>query len=324
MNVRGIHHITAIASYPQRTYDFYTGVLGLRLVKKSVNQDDVGTYHLFFGDRTGEPGMDLTFFTFQPAMQGERDVGQVTMISLAVPLSSLTFWRERFQQFSVAMESQQNRFGYERFVFFDPDNQQLELVGVPDAELRSLGADKDVWTTEEVGFEQAIRCFFSAGLSVASESWISPVLSLLGYESVGSRDNSVSLWRLPEEEFGSHRAVFLEVETTSLNESGYPGAGTVHHIAFSVPDKEALRDFQARLVQIGLQPTPIIDRFYFQSVYFRTRAGILLELATMGPGFAVDESESTLGEKLALPPFLESQRAAIEARLPEIVIFDSN
>lgn len=313
MHVHGLHHITAIASNPKVTFDFYTKTLGLRLVKKSVNQDDVATYHLFFGDRTGEPGMDLTFFTFQPAQQGVRDAGQVNMISLAVPLDSLEFWQERFQSLKVKTEKITERFGYERFVFYDPDDQRLELVGIPDSELAGLSSPEQIWTTSEISMSQAIRCFHSARLAVAIAAWMTPVLDTLGYtEQEVSQD--IALYALHQDS-RSHRAQFVELEEVSVTGQGFNAAGTVHHIAFEVPDDAALRVFQARLMEIGLSPTPIIDRYYFHSVYFRTRAGILCELATSGPGFVADEDENHLGERLALPPFLEDQRAEIEANL---------
>lgn len=310
---QGIHHITAIARDPQKTVDFYTQILGLRLVKKSVNQDDVKTYHFFFGDRTGDPGMDLTFFTFQPIMQGQRGVGQVTTISLAVPQSSLGFWSDRFKEKEVVQESLSTRFGKERLIFYDHDQQRLELVGVPDNELNTQKVQ--LWTTAEISELQAIRHFYSAQLSCAHISLLEPVLSsALGYKLV-EKENTTSLFKIGE----GNRAVYLEVEEDPALEHGMNAAGTVHHIAFQVADEQELLKAREQVINSGLYPTEVINRYYFKSVYFRTRAGILFELATNGPGFTIDEEEKDLGTKLALPPFLETYRTEIEAGLTPIV-----
>lgn len=308
--IHGIHHITAIASDPQATYDFYTKTLGLRLVKKSVNQDDVQTHHLFFGDKTGSPGMDLTFFTFQPATQGRRGPGLVTVISLAVPETSLEFWQKRFLEHSVKHQPITQRFGKKVLRFFDGDDQQLELVGVafpPDEATEAL------WTTKEIGVDQAIRSFYSATLSVEKLSAIEPILFLFGYEKKITEDDT-TLYKLPQTE----RAAYIEVEEVPQSDESYNAAGTVHHIAFSVSDEDEQDAVRAQLVKLGIYPTQAIDRYYFTSVYFRTPAGILFELATEAPGFTADEPLETLGEKLALPPFLEKYREAIEAHLPPI------
>lgn len=310
--VHGIHHITAIASDPQKTVHFYTNVLGLRLVKKSVNQDDVRTYHLFFGDTTGEPEMDLTFFTFHPINQGLQGVGQVTKISLAVPEDSLQFWIERFKAHNVDHESMTTTFGKKRIIFYDFDQQCLELVAVPPKEF-SAGAKK-VWTSPEITAHSAIGFFYAAQLSVAKTSVIDSVLTdVLGY-TVNKAENNTEQYKL----INGSRAAFLEVTADLGADQGINAAGTVHHIAFEVADEKELLSFRQRVIDIGLYPTEVINRYYFKSVYFRTRAGILFELATSGPGFTADEEEAELGKKLALPPFLESRRKEIEANLDPI------
>jgi glyoxalase family protein len=308
--VTGIHHITAIASDPQQTYDFYSKILGLRLVKKSVNQDDVQTYHLFFGDKTGEPGMDLTFFTFQPVMQGVKGVGQVTTISLGVPKDSFDFWVKRLDKYKVRHDEPNKVFGIQTLFFYDNDGQKFELVA--GVEEKNPEKNVHVWT-KEVQAEYAIRHFDSATLSVMSKSLVEPVLFLFGYEFV-QKEGHHSLYKLN----GVDRASYLQVDESPDQEMGINAAGTVHHIAFQVKDEKELEHFQHKLLTIGLYPTEVIDRYYFRSVYFRTHAGILFELATLGPGFAADEKEEELGEKLALPPFLEHQRQSIEARLTKI------
>lgn len=307
-----IHHITAIASDPNVCVHFYTRVLGLRLVKKSVNQDQTEAYHLFFGDKTGEPGMDLTFFTFPGIGPGKRGVGAVSTISLTVPLSSLDSWQKRFDQYHVTHEGFTEKFGTQTITFYDADNQRLELVGQPDDDL-----DKDtsgLWETPEVSKAQAIRSFDAAKLSVAAKAMIEPIVTdILGFEKV-DEDEQVSLYSIP----GLSRANYLEIEVNPDAPRVFNAAGTVHHIAFQVKNADELLQKRSDVLQAGLYPTDVIDRYYFKSVYFRTPAGILFELATNGPGFTVDEAEETLGEKLALPPFLENQRVQIEAGLEPI------
>jgi glyoxalase family protein len=310
----GIHHITAIGSSPQRLVDFYTQILGLRLVKKTVNQDDVSAYHLFFGDKTGGPGMDLTFFTFLPATPGSRGNGLVTNISLAVPKGALPFWLERFNSFEVKHDGIQSRLGWDRLVFYDFDDQRLELVEVED-----LDSDtSQVWATKEIGVEHAIRHFHSSLLSVNSKSLVEPVLvDGFGY-SIVKTEGSTTLYQLP----GQSRAAYLEVEENLALAPGFNAAGTVHHIAFGAADEAAQLAIREQVLALGMRPTQVIDRFYFKSVYFRTPAGILFEIATMGPGFTADEDEATLGEQLSLPPFLEEHRAQIEAGLPPVSVKD--
>lgn len=306
MHVAGIHHITAIASDPQKCVDFYTNILGLRLVKKSVNQDQVEAYHLFFGDRTGEPGMDLTFFTFPGIGKGIRGAGAVSRISLAVPESALPFWEKRFKEHKIKYQGIIERFGHKRLVFFDSDGQHLELVGVTGLE----SFTQNVWTTNEVSLEHAIRHFHSARIAVRSVVILDRLLMEMGYQETQSGDQ-MKQFSLPE----ISRAGQLEIELTPQLGFDSGMAGCVHHIAFAVADEAAAEQWREKLAGFGLQPTHIIDRYYFKSVYFRLPEGVLFELATIGPGFTTDEPEETLGEKLALPPFLEQHRENIEAQL---------
>lgn len=300
--VKGIHHITAIAESAQKNFDFYTKVLGLRLVKKSVNQDQTDVYHLFYGDKTGEPGMDLTFFTFEPAHQGVIGNGQVGILSLSAPKGSMGFWKQRFD--GLKIESNKTNEG---LMFSDPDGLPLMLVESDE------GADDNVWVTNEIGNDVAIRNFYSARLYVESKMLVTNVIeSVLGY-SLEKIDGDVSLYKV-----SGNRASYLEVEERPDSDFGINASGTVHHIAFEVSDEKELLEFRERVIAVGLFPTEVIDRYYFKSVYFRTRAGILFELATSGPGFTVDEDESILGKKLALPPFLENERSEIERLLPKL------
>lgn len=310
--VLGIHHITAIASDAQKTYDFYAGLLGLRLVKKTVNQDDVTAYHLFFGDKLGNPGMDLTFFVFQNVPQGTHGTGEVAVISLAVPEKSLDFWQKRLSQAKVKFDRAED-FGTQRISFQDHDGQQLQLVGVPKNELHESGK---TWTTPEVSKANAIRYFYGATFTVVTMSSIESLLKdVLGYSI--SQKNGKSTQFVIE---ANGQKSFLEVTEETRKAPGINAVGTVHHIAFRVRDELHQLTIREQVIQAGLYPTQVIDRFWFKSVYFRTPAGILFELATDGPGFAVDESVEELGETLVLPPFLEKHRSQIEAGLPSITL----
>jgi glyoxalase family protein len=303
----GIHHITAIASNPKQTVGFYSGLLGLRLVKKSVNQDQVEAYHLFFGDRTGEPGMDLTFFVFSGIGQGINGVGEVSEVRLAVRQQSLLFWEKRLKQAKIE---------YEVFVsgisFKDPNGLRLMLVGVSE-EVYRAGVG-EVWETESIKRSDAIGFFESAVLTVEKNGLIVPLLTeVMGYVRKDTEDDLVRY-----ELSSSTRAGYVWVEEKTHVLESRQGAGSVHHIAFAVKDEADLKLHQQHLAEFDLRPTPVIDRYYFKSVYFRTPAGILFELATMGPGFTVDEAEDDLGQRLALPPFLEADREVIEAGLEPI------
>lgn len=307
---KGIHHITAIASDAIETVHFYTKILGLRLVKKTVNQDDPETYHLFFGDRLGHPGMDLTFFIFLPAMQGKIGTGLVSKISLAVPESALQFWLERFQHYKVRHEEIEELCGKKRVSFFDKDGQCLELVGLSQDEFDS---ELDLWTAE-VSEEHAIRNFYAATLSVVSIDAIEPVLThVFGYK-LHHTDGHIRQYVLS----GSQRAQYLEVSEEPSAAPGFNAAGTVHHIAFRAKDAKQQQTMRNAVLELGLYPTEVINRFYFQSVYFRTPAGILFEIATDGPGFTADEDEVELGKQLSLPPFLQPHREEIEKHLKPI------
>lgn len=306
---QGIHHITAIASDPKKTHHFYTKILGLRLVKKSVNQDQVEAYHLFYGDKLGYPGMDLTFFTFGNTPPGRNGAGAVSTISLGVRERSLGWWQKRLATNSIRYEKPRDSFGLPRLSFWDNDGQELELVGLPDHKYKS--ASKEIWVSRDIDEKYAICAFHSARLSVLSKDAVEPVLTqVLDYEAL-DYDGSVTLYKLN----GQSRASYLEVEEHPSELQAASGTGTVHHIAFRVANEARQLEVRRKVIKLGLHPTEVIDRHYFKSVYFRTEAGILFEIATNGPGFTVDEPEEDLGKTLALPPFLESQRKQIEGQL---------
>lgn len=307
----GIHHITAISSDPQKTYDFYTHILGLRLVKKTVNQDDTSSYHLFFGDKVGSPGLDLTFFPFQPASQGMRGNGLVTTISLAVPKASLSFWIERFIKYNVKNNNIQKKFGDSIITFFDFDGQQLELVGVTDKNSHHSLHNPNLWTTQEISEDNAIRFFYGATLSVEKKEPTATILTkYLGYSEEKSENNQTRYSNK-----NSDKANVIDIFEMNGWPEGRNFAGTVHHIAFRVKNEKEHIAVRDSIREFGLTTTNVIDRFYFKSVYFREPNGILFEIATDEPGFATDEEIENLGESLSLPPFLESRREQIEAGL---------
>lgn len=307
--LRGIHHVTAIATDPQRNLDFYTRVLGLRLVKRTVNFDDPGTYHLYFGDGVGRPGTVLTFFPWPWARRGVRGVGQATATAFSVPEGSLGFWRERLRREGVAAEEPRERLsGEEAFTVLDPDGLALELVAHEGAD------ERPGWERGPVPAEHAIRGFHSVTLSEqAYEATAELLTDGLGFRLV---DEAASRFRF--EAGGGGAGARIDVLCAPSAPPGRVAAGTVHHVAFRVADEEAQRGWLERLAARGLNVTPVLDRQYFRSIYFREPGGVLFEIATDTPGFTLDETPETLGEALKLPPWLEPRRGEIEEALPEL------
>jgi len=308
--VQGIHHVTAIASDPQRNLDFYVGLLGLRFVKRTVNFDDPHTYHFYFGDGDGSPGSILTFFPWPRARRGRQGTGQVAVTSFAIMPSSLGFWLERLLSHGVRYRGPTKRGDDEQVLAFsDPDGLMLELVGHPAA------AERGAWTgAHGIPAEHAIHGFHSVTLweerGDATERLLTDTLGFRRLRSAkGTRRFTVG-------DGGPGRIV--DIRTIGGFLPGQPGAGTVHHVAWRVPDDTAELSVRSAVVQAGYQPTPVIDRKYFKSVYFREPGGVLFEIATDAPGFAIDESADRLGEALMLPDQYESHRAEIEAVLPRI------
>ena len=298
MRSAGIHHITAIAGDPQRNLDFYTEALGLRLVKRTVNFDDPGSYHFYFGDNIGTPGTIMTFFPWPGARRGARGSGQVTTVSFAVPRNSMAFWKERLRATHVIAEEIGGRFGCNALRFLDPDGLQLELVAS---------------ANEESSSERAIRGFAAPTLEVRNPEKTEKLLTeILGFEFV-AEENNRRRFR------GSGSNASAEIDLVS-SEAGFGqiAAGTVHHIAFRAADDDEQLKVREQLAARGLNVTPVIDRQYFHSIYFREPNGILFEIATDGPGFLIDEPADALGETLKLPPIYESKRNEIERVLPTI------
>jgi glyoxalase family protein len=306
--ILGIHHVTAIADDPQRNVDFYGDVLGLRLVKQTVNYDDPGTYHLYFGDEGGHPGTILTFFPWPGAPRGRRGSGQATVTSFSVPPGSLGYWADRLRALGVAWEAPSARFDEEVLVFFDPDGLALELVAHPGGE---AGCP---WTGGPVPAQQAIRGFHSVTLAEqAYERTASLLVGTLGFRPAGT---SGSRYRY---EIGlGGPGTWVDVLSQPEAAPGRVAVGTVHHVAWRTPTDEAQQRWRRRIVEQGVGVSPVRDRQYFHSIYFREPGGALFEIATDPPGFTVDEPLDQLGTGLCLPPWLESVRASLEQQLPPL------
>lgn len=306
--VLGLHHITAIAGDAQRNLDFYTGILGQRLVKKTVNFDDPKTYHFYYGDKVGTPGSILTFFPWQGIKKGRTGTGMATEIGYSVPETSLEFWKDRFDRFEVAHGEVAERFGEKYLPFRDPDGLNLELVVPKNKDKRAA------WETEEVKEKVAAKGFHNVTLSLRNIKATARILTdLFGY-------------RLIEQEENRYRFVTDAVDNAAIIDllelpnapAGINAGGTNHHVAFRVKNDEILMNFREKIAAAGHQITPKIDRDYFFSLYFREPGGVLFELASDNPGFSVDEPVEELGTSLKLPAQYEGYREEIERALPEL------
>jgi glyoxalase family protein len=303
----GIHHVTAIAGEPQRNVDFYLGLLGLRMVKKTVNFDDPGTYHLYYGDGAGSPGSIMTFFPWAGAPQGRIGAGQLAVTSFAVPADALGYWTQRLVEGGIRFEKPEQRFGETILRFSDPDGLRLELV--------AAGEDgREGWPGGPVPAEHAVRGLHHVTLAVAEPSRTAQLLTeTLGFQHTGEAEGRT---RYEAGEGGPGNTVDVADGT------GFPrgtlGVGTVHHVAFRVPDEETQLGLREKVAALGHNVTPVLDRNYFRSIYFREPGGVLFEIATDPPGFAVDEEPEHLGESLKLPPWLEPRRKELEEMLPSL------
>jgi glyoxalase family protein len=306
--MHGIHHVTAIAGKPGTNLDFYTHVLGLRLVKKTVNFDDPGTYHLYYGDEGGSPGTILTFFPWRHAAAGRGGIGFTQATAFRVPAQSIAFWTHRFIAKGVRHETPVKRFGDTVIDFYDPDEMSLTLVGVAGAE------GETAWNSGDVPAEHAIRGFHGVTLLVDGAGPTGAILTdVLGFTEAG-RDGALIRFKTESTAGG-----FVDIRAAGGFLPGRLGRGSVHHVAFRAADDAAQADMAKRLIENhGLRPTAQKDRQYFRSIYFHEPGGILFEIATDAPGFTVDEPLVELGTALKLPPFLEPRRGEIEARLPAL------
>jgi glyoxalase family protein len=304
----GIHHVTAISGSASRNLDFYARILGLRLVKKTVNFDDPGTYHLYYGDEAGHPGTILTFFPWEHAAPGRNGAGLTQETAFRVPAASMGYWAHRFVEKGVQHQTVTRRFGQPVLAFTDPDGMGLALVGVEDAE-REAG-----WAGGDVPAEHAIRGFQGVTLMVGGAAATAAILTgALGFEEAGSEDG------LTRYRASSGMGGFVDLREAKGFLPGRMGRGSVHHIAFrAASDAEQAAMARKLTEELGQQVTEQKDRKYFRSIYFREPGGVLFEIATDEPGFAVDEPAAKLGEVLQLPDFLEPHRREIEDALPAL------
>ncbi|MEO0469109.1 MAG: ring-cleaving dioxygenase [Bacteroidota bacterium] len=306
--IKGIHHVTATVNDAQEDYDFYTKVLGQRLVKKTVNFDNNQVYHFYYGDEVGTPGTIMTTFPYknQGVRQGSIGTGQVAVTSFSAPKSSLGFWTDRLSAAGVQV-GKSNRFGEEVLRFKDPAGLILEIVGADDERLP--------WTTDEIDAEVAIRGFHSVTLSIAEvDATFTFLMEEFGFKKVGT-EGKITRFAAQEGKAGQ----LVDISDDQDRERGKNGIGTVHHVAWRLESDEALLAMRQRLVdELDLKVTEVKDRKYFHSIYFRMPGGVLFEIATIPPGFTLDESKENLGMELKLPDWEEVNRAQIESVLPKI------
>jgi len=308
MQLLGLHHITAIAADPRRNLDFYTRVLGLRFVKKSVNQDDPGTYHLYYGDHTGSPGTALTFFPWIGMRRGRPGTGQAYATGFSVAAGALDFWRERLARMNVETGPLETRFNDHVLPLVDPDGMKLELVFTTEPDLRAPAPSTDVPAPH------GIRGFHSATLALPTPAATVALLT----ETMGYRLAEKSGHRARYAVGAGGPGTYVDILSDPNLPTGLNGAGTVHHIAFRVADDADQLTAHAEIAASGVGISPVIDRAYFKSIYYREPNGVLFEIATDQPGFTFDEPVETLGTRLGLPPRLEPHRAEIEAVLPPL------
>jgi len=334
----GIHHVTAITSDPQRNIDFYANYLGLRFVKLTVNQDDPTSYHLYYGDELGRPGTILTFFHWPDAPRGHRGTSEVIAISFLIPENSINYWIDRLKSKQTEFRGPYKRFDDSEQVItlHDPDGLELELVAHKSAEGRSA----NLWKEGPIPIEHAIRGFYSVTLSEEGYERTASVLtdelgfiptrkdgSRFRYEIATTAAETSAVTQEEEEEQqeieeirGGGRANIVDVLCLPYTQQAVIGIGSVHHVAWRTPTDEQQKILRHNIVRAGLNATPVIDRFYFHSVYFREPGGILFEIATNPPGFAIDEKAENLGTRLVLAPWLESMRKDLEKVLPRVYL----
>jgi len=304
----GLHHVTAIASDPQRNLGFYTQVLGLRFVKRTINFDDPGTYHFYFGDDAGSPGTILTFFPWPTAVQGIAGAGEVVKTAFSIPLSSLDYWQRRLSDHGISAERKGKRFDEEVLAFPDLDGMKIEIVGHADF------ASVNVPRFTSVLPEHAIRGFFGVTLCERQLDETAVILNLMGFKQIAV-DGNRRRFAANGNALGNHIDLLIDANASY----GQFGAGSVHHIAFRAKDDPAQREWREEIAK-HLNVTPVMDRTYFRSIYFREPGGVLFELATDPPGFAFDEPLESLGEELRIPAWLEAKRSFIERHLVRITL----
>ncbi|MFZ5973752.1 MAG: ring-cleaving dioxygenase [Bacteroidota bacterium] len=305
--VTGIHHVTAMADDAQKNLDFYAGILGLRMVKKTVNFDAPDVYHLYYGNETGAPGTIMTFFPFAGIMRGRHGKGQMTVTSFSAPASSLDYWLKRLKKFNINYSAPQQRLDGELFISFqDPDGLGLELVF-------NQVDQRPGFTYGAIPAENAVKGFYGAELAEEGyERTAALLLESMDHRLIAEKGNRFrySASGIPGD--------FIDIVCVPDSQRGLGGGGTIHHLAFATPDDATQLEVREKLLTKGVQVTPVLDRQYFHSIYFREPGGILFEIATNPPGFAIDEHPSKLGDALKLPAWYESSRDKIEKGLKPI------
>lgn len=304
--LKGVHHVTAITSSAEKIYDFFTNVLGMRLVKKTVNQDDIQTYHLFFADDKGSAGTDMTFFDFPGIPKGRHGTNEIARTSFRVPGdAALAYWEKRFDRLKVKHDGVKTQFGKKTLPFVDFDDQQYQLIS---DETNTGIASGTPWQKGPVPLEHAITGLGPVFIRIGDFDYFKEVLEKVLLFKETAQEGAFHLFEVGE---GGNGASVIVQKNGSLP-MAQQGFGTVHHVAFRVEDRTALESWIERMNRIGLPTSGYVNRHFFESLYTRVAPGILFELATDGPGFMGDEPYETLGEKLSLPPFLEPKREAIE------------
>lgn len=306
--LEGLHHVTAITADPQKNIDFYAGVLGLRLVKLTVNFDDPGSYHLYYGDELGRPGTVMTFFAWPGAHRGLIGPPQVTTTAFCVPAKAIDFWQTRLTDHGVKPIAESDRFGQRIISFADPDGMQLEITGATDPK----GAP---WSNGRIPVEQAIRGFDSITISEGGyESTARLLTDVMGFVASGSEGDRFR-YRAGS---GDGFAATVDLVCLPAARKGSLGAGVVHHVAFRTEGDAQQKTWHSAIAAAGFNVSPVMDRTYFHSIYYREPGGVLFEIATDNPGFTADQAAEELGRKLMLPPWLEKHRAEIERVVPPV------
>jgi catechol 2,3-dioxygenase-like lactoylglutathione lyase family enzyme len=306
-SIPGIHHVTAITADAQKNIDFYCGILGLRLVKLTVNFDDPGSYHLYYGDELGRPGTILTFFAWAGAYRGKIGPPQVTATAFAVPSTALDFWSRRLKEKSIQPQAA-DRFGERVLAFTDPDGMPLEIIGTPNPKGQP-------WSSLPIPADHAIRGFH--GITISEEGYENTaklLTDIMGFKSDGNEQNRFRYCAGSGDGFAST----VDLLCVPDGRHGAMGAGVVHHVAFRTKDDAQQAVWHKTLATERLNVSPVMDRTYFHSIYYREPGGVLFEIATDGPGFTADQTAAELGKKLMLPPWLESHRAEIERVVPPV------
>lgn len=313
--IKGLHHVTAVTRDAQVNVDFYRNVLGQRFVKKTVNFDVPDSYHFYFADETGTPGTVLTFFVWQNVKQGVRGNGETAAVAYNIPARSIDFWQNYLENKGIALHPIEQRFGMEVLPFDDPDGMRIELVAT------DLSPEVQHWESGPIPKPHALRGFHSVTLWLAE---IDPTANLLinqmGYSFVGQEGNRHRFIGGINSLASTLDILHRPVQPEDIPAEADFGGGSIHHIAFRVPTDEVQLEYQSRLREAGYGVTPVRDRNYFHSIYYREPGGVLFEIATEGPGFAIDEPVEALGETLKLPEWFEQNHSAIEESLPPITL----